>query len=295
MPDAVSARQPLVIAGACGYGGWPPNSLEGAAGCLAGPVDGIEIDVHLTADGHVVLHHDYRLDLAQTRLDGEWIADRGAPLKERTLDELRRFDLGRTKPGSTAFMQHPHRRHLDGIRMPTLPEVLDLLKATGRRPDLYVEIKTSPQSPDLSSDAAALTDAVLRDLAAADYVASARVIAFDWRVLSRVKARCPALATSHLTIPRALRHEVKRDANGDSPWADGCDPRHHDGSELKAIVAHGGSCWSAHVAEVTPDAVAQARQLGLSVAAWGIANPADAAAMIGIGGVESITVSGASW
>lgn len=179
--------------------------------------------------------------------------------------------------------------------MPTLPEVLDLLTATGRRPHLYVEIKTSPQSPDLSSDATALTDAVLRDLAAASYVGRARVIAFDWRVLAGVKARCPALASSHLTIPRMLQHEVKRDANGDSPWADGCDPRHHDGSDLKAIVAHGGSCWSAYVAEVTPEAVAQARQLGLSVAAWGIAKPADAAAMIGIGEVESITVSESSW
>jgi len=43
-------RQPQIIAGACGYGVWPANSIEGACGCVAAPVDGIEIDVHLTAE-----------------------------------------------------------------------------------------------------------------------------------------------------------------------------------------------------------------------------------------------------
>ena len=54
-------ERPLLIAGATGYGAWPANSLEGALACLKAPIDGIEIDVQITADGHVVAHHDYRL------------------------------------------------------------------------------------------------------------------------------------------------------------------------------------------------------------------------------------------
>ena len=64
---------PLLIAGATGYGAWPANTLEGALRCLEAPVDGIEIDVQITADGHVVAHHDYRLAPDQTRLDGAWL------------------------------------------------------------------------------------------------------------------------------------------------------------------------------------------------------------------------------
>ena len=58
--DAAKSH-PLLIAGATGYGAWPSNTLEGAHRCLEAPVDGIEIDVQMTADGHVVAHHDYRL------------------------------------------------------------------------------------------------------------------------------------------------------------------------------------------------------------------------------------------
>jgi len=65
--------KPLIIAGATGYGVWPANSLEGAVRCLEAPVDGFEIDAQLTADGHVIAHHDYRLHQDRTRLDGEWL------------------------------------------------------------------------------------------------------------------------------------------------------------------------------------------------------------------------------
>ena len=42
----------LIVAGATGYGAWPANSLEGAERCIAAPVNGIEIDVQMTSDGH---------------------------------------------------------------------------------------------------------------------------------------------------------------------------------------------------------------------------------------------------
>lgn len=278
-----------IIAGACGYGRWPPNTLEGAVASARAGVDGVEIDVHLTADGVVVAHHDYRLDPDQTRLDGEWIAERGPPLKERTLAELRRYDLGRTRPGSRGD-HHPARQGLDGARIPTLPDLLKALRAEGRPIELYVEIKTSPQAPKESSDHVALTAAVVADLRAAGHAPLSRIIAFDWRVLRWLAEHHPDLATSHLSIPAALEKDVRRDANGDSPWADGCDPRHFDGDVLRAIRAHGGTCWSGHVSEITPERVACARGLGLEVAAWGVDRSSQTAAMRDLG-VASVTLS----
>lgn len=286
---------PLIIAGACGYGVWPENSLEGARNCLAAPVDGIEIDVHLTGDGHVVAHHDYRIAPDTSRLDGVFLDAPGPRLRDAPLAELRRYDLGRYRPGSRAAEGHPFVQGLDGVVMPTLPELLGLLAAApGPRRWLFVEIKTEPYETRASADPVALTDAVLRDLDAAGWADRTKIIAFDWAVLRRVRLLRPEILTAHLTIPTSLQARVRRLPDGSSPWADGCDPRDFGGSELRAIQAHGGREWSPHISEVTPERIAEARALGLAVGVWGVANAAQIAAMSDLG-ADALTVSGPDW
>jgi glycerophosphoryl diester phosphodiesterase len=287
--------RPLIIAGATGYGAWPANTLEGAEQCLAAPVDGIEIDVQITADGHVVAHHDYRLAADQSRLDGQWLDAAGPPLKTLTLEQVRRYDVGRAKPGSRTARRYPGQAQMDGVRIPTLRDLLALLKAApGARRLLYVEIKTDPQD---SADAPApetITAAVFDDLAAADYLDHAKIIAFDWQVLRLSKARQPGVRTAHLTIPQAMAAQVKRRPDGRSPWTDGCDPLDHGGSELAAIKAHGGMEWSPHLSDMTPERVAEADRLGLKVGPWGVSSAEDIAAARAMGAF-SLTVSGPEW
>jgi glycerophosphoryl diester phosphodiesterase len=287
--------KPLIIAGATGYGVWPANTLEGARRCLEAPVDGIEIDVQMTADGHVVAHHDYRLKRSQTRLGGQWLAETGPALKTLTLDQLRRYDVGRSRPGSWEAEHHPEREGFDGAGIPTLSELLQALAtALGPRRRIYVEIKTDPQDPTDSSDPEAITHAVIDDLEAADYVAPAKIIAFDWAVLRLTRERRPDLPTAHLTVPPALHDTIRRLPNGDSPWADGRDPRHYGGSELSAIKAHGGEEWSPHLVDITPERLAEARALGLKVGPWGVSKSEDIARLRALG-VYSITASGPAW
>jgi len=287
MPD------PVIIAGACGYGVWPSNSIEGVRGCLATPVDGIEIDVHLTADGHVVAHHDYGLHADQSRLDGTWLSEPGPLLRDTDLANTKRFDLGRARPGSRRAA-HAH-SEMDGVFMPTLPEILDLMAASpGPSQSLFVEIKTDPADYRQSADPVRLLDQVLVDLAAADWLATTKIIAFDWSVLRRLKSLAPEVATAHLTIPEAMHGQIIRDTAGDSPWTDGCDPRHHGGSELQAILAHGGQEWSPHVSDVTEARMAEARALGLRVGVWGLRSAADINRMAAWG-ADALTVSGPVW
>lgn len=287
--------QPLIVAGACGYGVWPANSIEGARGCIAAPVDGIEIDVHLTADGHVVAHHDYRIAADHARLDGAWLDAPGPRLRDATLAELRAYDLGRLRPGSAAALRHPTQQGLDGVVMPTLPELLTVLaEAPGARRWIFVEIKSDPPDYRESADPARLLDAVLADLAAAAWLDRAKIIAFDWSVLRDLRAKRPEVASAHLSVPAAMAGKIRRSADGDSPWADGCDPRHHGGSELRAIKAHGGREWSPHLADVTPGRVAEAHALGLAVGVWGVSTADDIEAMTALG-VEALTVSGPAW
>lgn len=288
-------RQPQIIAGACGYGVWPANSIEGACGCVAAPVDGIEIDVHLTADSHVVAHHDYRIAADHSRLDGQWLDAPGPLLRDASLAELRAYDLGRMRPGSRTEQRHPHVQGLDDVRIPTLPDLLAILKlGQGAPRAIFVELKTDPAGYAESADPIALLDATLRDLEAAGWMEHAKIIAFDWSLLRALKDRAPDMLTAHLTVPDAMKSKVVRLPNGDSPWTDGCDPRHHGGSELAAIKAHGGREWSPHISDVTPERVAEAHALGLAVGVWGVATAADIAAMTALG-VEALTVSGPDW
>jgi glycerophosphoryl diester phosphodiesterase len=285
----------LIIAGATGYGAWPANTLEGAEQCLAAPIDGIEIDVQITADGHVVAHHDYRISADQSRLDGAWLEAVGPPLKTLSLEQVRRYDVGRAKPGSRTARRYPRQTQMDGARIPTLRELLDLLKtAPGPRRLLYVEIKTDPQ--DLTDAPAGnwVTQAVFDDLEAADYLDHAKIIAFDWQVLRLSKARQPGVRTAHLTIPQAMAAQVKRRPDGRSPWTDGCDPLDHGGSELAAIKAHGGMEWSPHLSDMTPARVAEAHSLDLKVGPWGVSSAEDIANARAMGAF-SLTVSGPEW
>jgi glycerophosphoryl diester phosphodiesterase len=281
---------PLLVAGATGYGAWPENTLEGAWRCLAAPFDGFEIDVQLTADGAVIAHHDYRLKPDQTRLDGEWLAAPSPPIKAMTLAEVRRHDVGRSRPGSVAIERYPNREQLDGVVAPTLPELLAALRAaTGPRRLIYVEIKTDPTQPGEAPDREAVLDAVLRDLVAADWLDRAKLIAFDWAVLRLARERSPGVETAHLTI-RHARDLAELQAR--SPWLDGCDAAGLGGSDIAAVKAHGGVEWSPHFTDITSERMDQARALGLRVGPWGLSKAADIRRMAELG-VFSSTVSGA--
>ncbi len=87
------------------------NTLEGFLRAVERGADAVELDVHTTRDGAVVIHHDPEI----ARPGG-----RPAPIVAMTLDDVRACVLPR------------------GGRVPTLGEVLDAL---GGQAVVYVEIK----------------------------------------------------------------------------------------------------------------------------------------------------------
>ncbi|MGE0102327.1 MAG: glycerophosphodiester phosphodiesterase [Blastocatellales bacterium] len=89
----------------------PENTLRAFDLAIRQGAQMIELDLHLTADGHVVVIHDPELDHT-TDLTGR--------VDQLTLDQVRRADAGK------------------GERIPTLDETLDL---TLGRVRLYLEIK----------------------------------------------------------------------------------------------------------------------------------------------------------
>ncbi|HUF38366.1 MAG TPA: glycerophosphodiester phosphodiesterase [Anaerolineales bacterium] len=130
----VSSR-PLVIAHAddAGTSPWPGDTLLFLENAAALGVDVLEMNVHLSADGHIILIHD---DTVDDTTDGT------GPVAEKTLAELKALDAAYdwTQDGGQTF---PYRG--TGITIPTLEEVFQ------RLPDwpMIVEIKgASPGLPE---------------------------------------------------------------------------------------------------------------------------------------------------
>jgi glycerophosphoryl diester phosphodiesterase len=104
--------RPEVIAHRGVVRGVPENSIAAFRAALALGVDGIELDVHATADGVVVVHHDPLLPAPDD-------AGKGAPIARLSWQAL-------------------HRETTEGRHIPTLDEVLEEVNA---RCMVYVEIK----------------------------------------------------------------------------------------------------------------------------------------------------------
>ena len=84
MHPAIRASRPLVFAHRGGSKIGPENTIAAFDRGLSAGADGLELDVHLSRDGIVVVHHDARLD----RTTGA----KGL-LKERTAAELAALDV----------------------------------------------------------------------------------------------------------------------------------------------------------------------------------------------------------
>src|SRR5262245_59392185 len=79
-----AASRPLVFAHRGGSALAPENTIAAFDNGLALGADGLELDVHLSRDGEVVVHHDATLDRTTT-LTG--------PIAARTVDELGRVGV----------------------------------------------------------------------------------------------------------------------------------------------------------------------------------------------------------
>ena len=106
-----------------GHRGWsqkyPENTLASFRGAIDLGVDAIELDVHVTADDHVVVIHD---EDVQRTTDGR------GPVREMTLAEVKALDAGGWFDAAFA-----------GERIPTLEEVMELVAG---KVAIAVEVKS---------------------------------------------------------------------------------------------------------------------------------------------------------
>lgn len=156
---------PLVVAHRGNSSVAPENTLAAFEAAWRAGADAIELDVQLTADGHVVVIHDATLDAT---------TDGTGALASTGLAAVRSADAGAWFSSSFA-----------GQRVPTFAEVLEMLSA---RPgiDLLLELKgswTAEQVRRVTEPiaAAGLGDRVVAQSFSAETVAALRTAAPDLR------------------------------------------------------------------------------------------------------------------
>ena len=249
----------------------PENTLAAFSKALEIGVDGVELDVQLSADGIAVVHHDFQLNPDITRTAaGEWLqSGNRLPIKELTLAELKSYDVGRLKPETTYANRYPKQEPADGERIPTLQEVILLLKGGGDdQTQLWIEIKTSPEEPEVSKSPEPVADAVVAVLREEAFLDRARILSFDWRALVYVQKTAPEIPTAYLSPIGTRWVSVRTGEPGPAQWTAGIDVGVFEGSIPRAVEAAGGRYWAPNHMTIPPEFVQEAHQLGLRVIVW---------------------------
>lgn len=138
----------------------PENTLPAFARALELGCDALETDVHVTRDGHVVVHHD---------ATGLRTAGEGRPVAAVSLAEIRRWDAGR------ALVLRGQPQVGRGFVVPTLEELLDAF----RDAPINVDIKAPGPA------AVARVIGVVRDHGATDRVTLTSVSDATCRAIAR--------------------------------------------------------------------------------------------------------------
>jgi glycerophosphoryl diester phosphodiesterase len=285
--------KPLIIGHRGAAGLAPENTLAAFATACALGIDGIELDVLVSADGELVVHHDFRLkpEIARTA-DGKWISSSSpSAVKDLTVAQLKTYDIGRLKTNTSYAGRYPEQTPKDGERIPTFKEVIDLFKKScNPSTRLFVEIKTSPEEPALTPPPEALCDQVVKMLKEEGVMERTWILSFDWRNLVHIQKIAPELVTVYLTISMPGSDTLKPNQPGPSPWMAGLDIDDFNGSAPRAVKAAGGRIWSPFFRNLTSDSLAEARQLGLKVSVWTPDRPEDLKQLIEMK-VDAITTN----
>ncbi|HYC21424.1 MAG TPA: glycerophosphodiester phosphodiesterase [Candidatus Bathyarchaeia archaeon] len=221
----------------------PENTLVAFAAGIAAGADRLELDVHATRDGEVVVIHDATL---------ERTTDGTGDVKSLLLAELQRLDAGYRF--TDAAGRHPYRGR--GIRVPTLAELL------AEFPEVPLNIEIKQDDPPIEAAVLAVLDrfgARSRTLLAAE----------EASIMARIRAATQDVVTSfsaHEVAELVGRHRV-----GDF---DGYRPA---GIALQIPPSFGD------VELITAETVETAHRLGLEVHAWTINEESEMESLLALG------------
>lgn len=181
------AKRPSVVAHRGASEVSPEHTLAAYRRALDAGADGLECDVRLTSDGHLVCVHDRRIDRTSN--------GRGV-LSTMSLQELDSFDWGSWKTPWAELDDEAELPSPDLTKVLTLETLLATVRDAGRPIELAIETKHPTRYAGLVERR--LIEALDRFGWAHPRVGSespARVMSFSWLSLRRMRALAPGVRT----------------------------------------------------------------------------------------------------
>src|SRR3984893_13564890 len=143
----------------------PENTLAAFRNALTLPIDAIELDVHMSRDGHAVVIHD---NIVDKRTNGK------GNILDLDFASLRSLNAAAHFPGGWPEAQ----------QIPTLREVLDLAKS---HVQVSIEIKPSKRNG-AYGHYPNIAETVLEEVRHAGMLDQVLIISFDWSTLPLIKS-----------------------------------------------------------------------------------------------------------
>ena len=175
----------------------PQNTLSAFEKAIEMDADMIELDVHLSKDGEIVVMHDADVDST---------TDGSGKLSEMSLEEIKRLDTG-----------SPFGEEFAGETVPTLEEVLE---TTNGETELNIELKTR------SGKNEGIEEKVLGLLEEHQMEDEVLISSFSFESVEKVKNLNSNISVGllYLTLPLTSWHS--RRIHKKYPWADAAHPWH---------------------------------------------------------------------
>jgi glycerophosphoryl diester phosphodiesterase len=230
-------KRPSVVAHRGASDVSPEHTLAAYRQAVESGADGLECDVRLTADGHLVCVHDRRIERTSN--------GRGV-LSTMSLEELSTFDWGSWKNPWAELDDEAERPDPDLLKVLTLESLLAMVRDAGRPLELAIETKHPTRYAGLVERR--LIEMLDRFGWAHPKVGSespARVMSFSWLSLRRMRTMAPGLRTVLLMDRVPLRFRDGTLPTGVS----------YAGPSLEIVTAH-------------PEYVDRAQKHGHAVHVW---------------------------
>lgn len=156
---------------------FPENTLPAFQAAIQEGVDVLELDLHLSQDKAVVIHHDFEVVLENNER---------ALIHNLTLKQIKTIDCG-----SKTDKQFPQQNSIPGTKIPTLDELLAMIQSSkalhAKKIRLNLEIKRDPRHPELSESPEVMAKTIVSKVKKAGFANRVYYSSFDPEVLKAIR------------------------------------------------------------------------------------------------------------
>lgn len=178
----------------------PENTMPAFKKALEYNVDTLELDLHVTKDKKLVIHHDHRINSDHCRFpDNRSVPDKR--IREWNLSELKQLDCGSLK--NSKFKEQ---KKYPGTKLITLGELFDFIKdLEEKNPEIkkvFFNIETKIEIDfDTRQDKIEFAQLLTQKIEEYQFSKRSTIQSFDLEVLPIIKKNNPELKTSALFSP----------------------------------------------------------------------------------------------